>query len=191
MASLWVTAFRLWAVRDLIWRLIPPPADFRDRETGIVKTETERFKMLSKTRSFKTFYHLTWILTFLISLVRLSHADLLDSTTIPKPEEKQSSMILKEEEPASEVPVDFSKPYYHDREEGWFWYIDPQPPKKKEIKKSQPAPQPARIEPKDYKTGWPDFKNADELHAYQKQILDNAVMDPTSEKVKKYLDFQK
>jgi conjugal transfer pilus assembly protein TraF len=147
--------------------------------------------MLSKTRSFKTLYHLTWTLTFLIFLVRLSHADLLDSTTLPNPEEKQSSMILKEEEPASEVPVDFRKPYYHDREEGWFWYIDPQPPKKKEKKKSQPAPQPARIEPKDYKTGWPDFKNADDLHAYQKQILDNAVMDPTPEKVKKYLDFQK
>ena len=139
----------------------------------------------------KIFYHLTWIPVFLISLVTLSHAGLPENPAPDQSEGSPAAAVSREEFPAREVSVEAVKPYYHDREEGWFWYVESKPPKKKEKQKSKATPQPERIEPKDFKTGWPDFKNPDELHAYEKQLLDNAVMDPTPEKVEQYLYFQK
>lgn len=89
-------------------------------------------------------------------------------------------------------PIAFERPYFLDREEGWFWYIDPKPEKKKENKKKKDEirTEPKYIEPKNYKSYWPDFKTSRDIQAYQKELLDAAVMDPSPEKVKNYIKFQ-
>jgi conjugal transfer pilus assembly protein TraF len=107
-------------------------------------------------------------------------------TAFPKP-------VYAEEDKNEEAIL---RPYYFNHEEGWFWYIDPPKPEKplkpkKTKEKLESEPKSQKIEPKGFRSGWPEFHTAEDIHAYAKRLMDRAVMDPTPEKVKKYLVFQK
>ena len=93
-----------------------------------------------------------------------------------------------------DLPMIYDRTYYQDREEGWFWYrMIPVPKKatKKDRKKETQEPEKKKIEPKDFQSKWPEFKHAEDIHAYINELKDKAVMNPTVENIKDYLEFQK
>jgi len=152
--------------------------------------------MITRKISIKTLYHLTWILFFLISLTKLVHSETLEESHFIKSTEIQSSQELSEEiqdGKKEETSVMFDRTYYQEREEGWFWYrMIPVP--KKEIKKEpkkETQETVKKIEPKDFQSKWPEFKHAEDIHVYLNELKDKAVMNPTVENIKDYLEFQK
>lgn len=139
----------------------------------------------------KTLFHLTWVLFFLIHFSEYVHAKALDESRALTADIKTSETSIEEKvdlEIPKEPTLIVDRPYYQKWEEGWFWYLDPKPAKKKKEEKPKASP---RTEPKDFKSKWPEFKTADDIHAYEKILLGAAVMDPTPEKVQQYLEFQK
>jgi len=150
---------------------------------------------LSRTISRKGFYLAFWIIVIVMSQSARIHAESrpesgMNSTGIIP---TQIAEVKQGDLEVSDVaPLRFEGSYYQRLGEGWFWYIDPKPlKKKKDSGDASKRPASIKVEPKDLKPGWPEFATGDEIHAYQKMLLDNAVIDPTMDKVKKYLEFQK
>ncbi|MFI5304289.1 MAG: conjugal transfer protein TraF [Nitrospiria bacterium] len=146
--------------------------------------------MFAEKISLKTLNYLIWVFMFLIHLTKLVHAQPLDELKTFNSERKISEAAIEEKvdlELPKGQPLAFERPYYQNREEGWFWYI--QPPKE-EVKKKKIS-KPKKIEPKDFNSKWPNFKHAEEVHAYLNELKDKAVMNPTTENIKEYLEFQK
>ncbi|MFI5303540.1 MAG: conjugal transfer protein TraF [Nitrospiria bacterium] len=152
-------------------------------------------KKFSRTISRKGFYLAFGIIVILMGQSTRVHAESteepgMNSTgIIPTKiaEVKQADLEVRDI-----APQRFEGSYYQRLGEGWFWYIDPKPLKKRKdpgdaLKRWASI----KVEPKDLKPGWPEFATGDEIHAYQKMLLNNAVIDPTMDKVKKYLEFQK
>src|SRR4030042_5596170 len=75
-----------------------------------------------------------------------------------------------------------SRPYYKDKEKGWFWYLEEK--KKEEAKKAKKETRP------EAKKGLQDM-TTDELRAYSEEKLKAALDRPSVENVHEYMVVQK